>query len=81
MAVILHRSEKIAKKYLKCAPETKSPRKNGVSEKNKIFFAKKRYFFLSYDIIQCMVSTKSYRILQTDEWRRKTNEDDVVWGR
>ena len=37
MAVILHRNEKIAKKYLKCAPETKSPRKNGVSEKIKSF--------------------------------------------
>lgn len=49
MAVILHRNEKIAKKYLKCAPETKSPRKNGVSEKIK-FFCEKRYYFLSYDI-------------------------------
>ena len=37
MAVILHRNEKIAKKYLKCAPETKSPRKNGVSEKALLF--------------------------------------------
>ncbi len=35
---------------------------NEVSSK-KMESQKKRYFFLSYDIIQCMISTKSYRIL------------------